>query len=138
LSLYEYHQAVDELERLVVQRLFELTKMGMSGIGYKLREKIGKALKARAEAIKKALKCYNQRAASLTPPRAELLWDEVVKMMVSLAEFNLLRDGHRDIRLEPWADRKNREAMNTFFEIKCAEEEIERLNVEIPQLLSYM
>lgn len=29
----EYHRALDELERLVVQRLFELTKMNLSGTG---------------------------------------------------------------------------------------------------------
>jgi hypothetical protein len=28
-----YRQAVDNLERLVVQRLFELTKLGMNGVG---------------------------------------------------------------------------------------------------------
>lgn len=33
LSQREYNRAVDNLERLVVQRLFELTKLGMSGIG---------------------------------------------------------------------------------------------------------
>jgi len=30
----EYQKAVDELERLVVMRLFELTKMGASGTGH--------------------------------------------------------------------------------------------------------
>ena len=29
----KYCRAVDKLERLVVQRLFELTKLGMSGVG---------------------------------------------------------------------------------------------------------
>jgi hypothetical protein len=29
----KYRRALDKLERLVVQRLFELTKIGMSGIG---------------------------------------------------------------------------------------------------------
>ena len=29
----KYRQALDDLERLVVQRLFEMTKLGMSGIG---------------------------------------------------------------------------------------------------------
>ena len=28
-----YRRAVDNLERLVVQRLFELTKLGMNGVG---------------------------------------------------------------------------------------------------------
>ena len=29
----KYRRAIDDLERLVVQRLFEMTKLGMSGIG---------------------------------------------------------------------------------------------------------
>ena len=32
-QLQDYHVALDELERLVVQRLFELSKLGMSGTG---------------------------------------------------------------------------------------------------------
>ncbi|TFY51701.1 hypothetical protein EVJ58_g10428, partial [Rhodofomes roseus] len=137
LAMRNYHLAVDNLERLIVQRLFELTKLGMSGVGYKLREKISKGLKARAEAIKKALTRYNKHAAALVPPRPSLSWDEVLEM-VSLAEFDLLRDARTDIRKEPWADRKNREAMNILFDMKRAEEEIERLNVEIPRLLTFM
>ncbi len=33
LSERRYRRALDELERLVVQRLFEMTKLGMSGVG---------------------------------------------------------------------------------------------------------
>ena len=29
----KYRQAINDLERLVVQRLFEMTKLGMSGVG---------------------------------------------------------------------------------------------------------
>ncbi|TFY55866.1 hypothetical protein EVJ58_g7981 [Rhodofomes roseus] len=137
LLMHEYHKAIDNLEQLVIQRLFELTKLRMSGVGYKLREKISKGLKARAEAIKKALARYNKRAAELSPPRAALSWDEVVEM-VSLAEFDLLRDARNDICEETWADRKNHEAMNILFSMKCAEEEIARLNIEIPRVLTFM
>jgi hypothetical protein len=35
--LLEYRSALDELERLVVQRLFELSKLGMSGTGKPLQ-----------------------------------------------------------------------------------------------------
>ena len=105
--------------------------------GYKLREKISKALKARAEAIKKALARYNKCAAALNPPRPELTWEEIVKM-ASLAEFDLLREARTDIRAQAWANRKNREAMNIHFEVKCAEEEIARLNVEIRHTLTSM
>lgn len=73
----------------------------------------------------------------MDPPRPSLSWNEVVEM-ASLAEFDLLRDSRSDIRQEPWAKQKNREAMNIFFDMKRAREEIERLNVEIPRLLTYM
>ena len=33
MVLVDYQETLDELERLVVQRLFELVKLGMSGIG---------------------------------------------------------------------------------------------------------
>lgn len=32
-GIHKYRKALDKLERLVVQRLLELTKLGMSGIG---------------------------------------------------------------------------------------------------------
>ncbi|TFY62236.1 hypothetical protein EVJ58_g3989 [Rhodofomes roseus] len=137
LTLREYQRSLDELERLVVQRLFELTKAGMSGTGYKLREKISKALKARAEAIRKALKRYNDKAAKLNPPRPQLTWSEVVDM-VNLADFDLLRETRDDIRKQPWAQYPNRRATNLHFNIKRAREEIERLNVEIRRLLTSM
>ncbi|TFK46288.1 hypothetical protein OE88DRAFT_1596381, partial [Heliocybe sulcata] len=40
----KYKNALDELERLVVQHLFELSKLNMSGTGYKLWQQITKAL----------------------------------------------------------------------------------------------
>ncbi|KAK1220905.1 hypothetical protein PQX77_016284 [Marasmius sp. AFHP31] len=47
----QYRHALDELEHLVVQRLFKLTKLNMSGVGYKQHMKITSALRSRAEAI---------------------------------------------------------------------------------------
>ena len=40
LDKRKYRRAVDNLERLVVQRLFELSKLGMSGIGKYMRLRI--------------------------------------------------------------------------------------------------
>ncbi|KAJ7717534.1 hypothetical protein DFH07DRAFT_973557 [Mycena maculata] len=96
-----YKKAVSELERLVVGRLFETTKLGMSGVAYKLREKLSKALKTRAEAIRKALTRYNAAAAALNPPRPHLTWHSVVNS-ASLAEFDWLRETRQDIRSLPW------------------------------------
>ncbi|KZT63774.1 hypothetical protein DAEQUDRAFT_679796 [Daedalea quercina L-15889] len=135
LDRRRYRRAVDNLERLVVQRLSELSKLGMSGIGYKMREKIGKALKARAEAIRKAIIEYNRRAAQLTPPRPALSPTEVMDM-ASLSEFDLLRDVRQDVRQLPWAQPMNRKAMNAYFNVKRAHEEIKRLNVESARLFT--
>jgi hypothetical protein len=119
LYLREYRQALDHLEYLVVQRMFELSKLGMSGVGgsyrfvpyslfrsqslgYKMRQKIGNALRARSEAIKKALKEYNRLAANLHPPREQLTWSKVIEM-ATVGDLDLLRHARQDIRDQPWA-----------------------------------
>ncbi|KAI0354456.1 hypothetical protein OH77DRAFT_1456513 [Trametes cingulata] len=137
VAMREYRIALDNLERLVVQRMFELKKLGMNGLGYKLREKIGQALKMRAEAIRNALAAYNKHAAALSPPRPQLNWTQIMNM-VSVGEFDLLRDARQDIRSKPWAQSSHREAMNVYFDVKRSREEIERLNVEIARLFSSM
>ncbi|CAK5272797.1 unnamed protein product [Mycena citricolor] len=137
LSERRYRRALDKLERLVVQRLLELTKLSMSGLGYKLREKIGKALRTRAEAIQSAITEYNAAAKLLNPPREELQWAKVVQT-ATLAEFDLLRNTRLDIRTLPWTAPSRREAGALYFGIKRAEEEIQRLNVEIRRLITFL
>ena len=149
-----YRRAIDNLERLVVQRLFELTKLGMNGVGklciislfrgytntylgYKLRDKISKALRTRSGAIQTALKQYNDAAALLNPPRDPLTWSTVLKA-ATVAEFDLLRDTRTDISRLPWTEPPRREAMTYYFGIKRAREEIVRLNIEITRLITFM
>ncbi|KAJ6486300.1 hypothetical protein DFH09DRAFT_948870 [Mycena vulgaris] len=133
----KYRTALAELERLVVQRLFELTKMGMSGLAYKLRDKIEKALRTRSDAIRRAIRAYNDAATSLTPPRERMSFAQVIHM-VSLAEFDLLRETRADIRSHSWTQPARREAMVLYFGIKRSKEEIQRLNVEIRRLITFM
>ncbi|KAJ7680000.1 hypothetical protein B0H14DRAFT_3101793 [Mycena olivaceomarginata] len=64
-------------------------------------------------------------------------WKQVVEYAF-LAEFDLLREGRDDIRNEPWALPAGRVAMDRHFKMLRADEEIERLNLEIPRLLTYM
>ncbi|KIK20250.1 hypothetical protein PISMIDRAFT_13140 [Pisolithus microcarpus 441] len=87
----EYRRALDNLESLVVARLFELTKMNRAGTGYKLRKHIAKALQTRSTAIKVALDRYNKCALAVRPPRQTLRWEQVVEYAF-LADFDLLRD----------------------------------------------
>ncbi|KAJ7906661.1 hypothetical protein B0H13DRAFT_1465555, partial [Mycena leptocephala] len=86
-----YRGAVNKLEELVVKRLFELTKMNMSGTGYKLRKHIAKALQTRSRTIQAALDRYNAAAAALDPPRCTLSWSEVIDFTF-LVDFDILRD----------------------------------------------
>ncbi|KAK0441211.1 uncharacterized protein EV420DRAFT_1769035 [Desarmillaria tabescens] len=96
VAMRTYRRCLDRLEGLIVARIFELTKMNMSHTGYKMRKHIGKALKARSQAIRTALTQYNVAAATLIPPRPLLKWERVVEYAF-LADFDLLRDVRKDM-----------------------------------------
>lgn len=102
-----------------------------------MRDKIGKALKTRAEAVRRALEAYNNAAAQLDPPREQLTWTKLMDT-TTLADFDLLRESRQDIRQQLWTQPARREAMNLYFGIKRAKEEIVRLNVEIRRLVTFM
>ncbi|KAJ7719756.1 hypothetical protein B0H14DRAFT_3098579 [Mycena olivaceomarginata] len=132
-----YQRALDELEGLVVARMFELSKVHMADTGYKLRKHIAKALQARSKGVRSALDRYNDAAVLLSPPRTQLSWEQIVDYAF-LADFDLLREGREDIRSEPWAQPAGRLAMDQHYKLLRADEEISRLNVEIPRLITYM
>ncbi|THU84381.1 hypothetical protein K435DRAFT_589530, partial [Dendrothele bispora CBS 962.96] len=135
VSSATYQRAVDK--GLVVARLFELTKMNMSGTGYKLRKHMGQALKSRSQAIRTALDQYNAAAASLKPPKPALTWEQIVECTF-LSDFDLLRDTREDIRERPWSRPRERKAMDRYFKILRAREEIKRLNVEIRCVATFL
>jgi hypothetical protein len=66
-----------------------------------------------------------------------LTWEEVVEYAF-LADFDLLREGREDIRGELWAQPAGRVAMDQHYRLLRADEEIQRLNVEIRRLVTYM
>ncbi|KAJ8579485.1 hypothetical protein M405DRAFT_870224 [Rhizopogon salebrosus TDB-379] len=131
--LLNYRTALDELERLVVMRLFEWSKLSLSGTGYKLRQQIGKALQQRSEAIRNTLSRYNMQAVALVPPRPQLTWKDIVEYSF-LGEFDLLRQSRSDIRTLDWTKPAHREATVKYFKLQRAHEEIQRLNIEICRL----
>ncbi|KAG1853134.1 hypothetical protein F4604DRAFT_1883425 [Suillus subluteus] len=88
----QYHKSVDDVEHFVVMWLLELIKLQTSGLGYKLRTQIAKALKTRATAIRNALNHYNKY--------------EVVESS-QLAEFDLLRDTDNQLLDKCWAIPRN-------------------------------
>ncbi|KAI6015899.1 hypothetical protein BKA83DRAFT_4060676 [Pisolithus microcarpus] len=134
----KYQRCLDQLESLVVAWIFELSKMNQAGTGYKLRKHIAKALKARSAAIRTALDRFNTAARACVPPRRQLTFEEVVEYTF-LADFDLLRNATReDISQRPWASPAARAAMDQYFKVCRAEEEIKRLNVEIRRIITYL
>ncbi|KZV89038.1 hypothetical protein EXIGLDRAFT_696173 [Exidia glandulosa HHB12029] len=133
----KYKTALAHLERLVVQRLLELTKANMSGVGYKQRTHIANALKNRSAAIRTALEKYNEAARELDSTAAPLEWSQVVEW-TELQDFTLLRFARQDIRDKPWAQPANRLLMNQYFKSIRAQEELDRLEVEIARVRQYV
>ncbi|KAG1900426.1 uncharacterized protein F5891DRAFT_1128589 [Suillus fuscotomentosus] len=133
----KYQRALDCLEGLIVARIFELTRMNRAATGYKLRKHIAKALQTRSIAIRTALNTYNAIAEAMHPPHKTLKWDEVVEYAF-LADFDLLRDTRADVSQWPWASPVARRAMDLYFKMCRAREEIQQLNVEVRRLVTYI
>ncbi|KAG2140350.1 hypothetical protein BD769DRAFT_1650890 [Suillus cothurnatus] len=133
----KYQRALDRLEGLVVARIFELAKMNRAGTGYKLRKHIARALQTRSAAIRSALNTYNNLASTVYPPRQTLKWEKVVEYAF-LANFDLLRNTRFDISSLPWSSPAARSAMDLYFKMCRAREEICRLNIEVRRLVTYI
>ncbi|KAJ7512593.1 hypothetical protein B0H11DRAFT_1699088 [Mycena galericulata] len=137
IKKWKYQLALDALELLIVERIFELTKMNQSQTGYKMRKHIAKALQARSKAVKNAIDRYNTAAVALDPPMPHLTWEQVVKYAF-LADFDILRDTRAEIQSRPWTRPAYRLSMDRYFKILRAREEIKRLNVEIPRVVTWI
>ncbi|KIK34196.1 hypothetical protein CY34DRAFT_98437 [Suillus luteus UH-Slu-Lm8-n1] len=115
---WHFVRAVEELESLVVQRLFELSKANLTSTGYKLRKQISKAIVKRSGAIRTALDKYNKLAVSQNPRRPTLQYSKILT--------------------KPWKNPTHREMAVKHFKVLCAWEEIIRLNVGICQLQAWV
>lgn len=149
----KYQLALDALELLIVERIFELTKMNQSQtgkslklniwrgltllVGYKMRKHIAKALQARSKAVRSAIERYNVAASVLEPPMPALTWEQVVEYAF-LADFDILRDTRAEVQSRPWTRPAYRLAMDRYFKTLRAREEIKRLNVEIPRVVTWI
>ncbi|KAG1903499.1 uncharacterized protein F5891DRAFT_923828, partial [Suillus fuscotomentosus] len=121
---HKLQRALDNLEGLVVARIFELSKMNRAGT-------------VRSATIHTALDKYNTAACAVSPPRATLSWEDVVKYAF-VADFDLLRDAHQDISHCPWATPTGQHMMDTYFKMRRASEKIQHLNVEICRMATYL
>ena len=151
LGRRKYEKALDHLQKLVVQRLFELHRMNQSRngtlqcpkclilsgftsiIGYQMRTHIAKALQKRSKAIQRAVKTYNTAASTLDPPRPTIDWNTVSHYKF-LEEFPLLRNTSQDLTGKRWALPAVRETMKQWRRICRAHEEIIRCNIEVRRL----
>ncbi|KAG1767511.1 hypothetical protein EDD22DRAFT_978133 [Suillus occidentalis] len=124
--LSKYRAALDKLEHLVVMRLFELSKLLLSGTGYKLHQQISKALQQCLEAICNAINRYNTQATSLIPPRPKIVWKDI-------ADYTFL-DSRADIQDKDWVRPAHREATTKYFKLCRAHEEMIQLNIKIRRL----
>ncbi|KAI6015494.1 hypothetical protein BKA83DRAFT_4498752 [Pisolithus microcarpus] len=130
-------RAVEELEGLVVQRMFELSKANLAKTGYKMRKHISKAISRRSAAIRAALERYNKLAPRQRPPRPKLDYAEVIGYSL-LGEFSLLKHSRYEVLEKPWALPDNREMMMKYYKLQRSQEEITRLNVEIRRLQAWV
>ncbi|KAJ7714166.1 hypothetical protein B0H14DRAFT_2644538 [Mycena olivaceomarginata] len=140
----KYQKALDAVELLVVEHIFELTKINQSQtgkanveIGYKLRRHIAKVLQASSKAVRNTIDQYNAAAIALDPPMASLTWEQVGKYTF-LANFDILRDTRAEVQSRPWTRPAYRLAMDTYFKIEHAREEIIQLNIEIHRMMTWM
>ncbi|KAG9122891.1 hypothetical protein FRC07_000534 [Ceratobasidium sp. 392] len=124
----DLQRCIDDLERLCVQRIFELSRADARGLGYNLRMHVMRAINTRSAALKSALDRYNSAAAKAG--LEEMSWDQITKASV-LADFDLLRGSRTGILEQEWALPGNRRATEEHQRIIRAKEEILRLNVEI-------
>ena len=111
--------------------------MTVKFLGYKLRKHIGKALVARSEAIRMAVKNYNIAATSLSPPRFPLDAKTVLEY-VFIAEFDLLRDSRQQLHLQAWAQPAECSLASSYFKLECSKEKIVRVNIEARRLRTAM
>lgn len=102
-----------------------------------MRQHISKALQTHSAAIKAAIERYNAAASALIPPRWTIEWSEVMEATF-LTEFDLLCDTCQDISQRPWATPVGRMAMDLYFKVCRAPEEIEHCNVEIRRVCTFL
>ena len=55
-----------------------------------------------------------------------------------LADFDLLQDSRQDVRDRPWTKPASHVVIDHYFKLERAREEIQRLNVEIARVVTYI
>lgn len=92
-------------------------------------------LKSRSEAIRAAIKTYNDAAKPTN--RGALNPDDVLQYSY-IGQFDVLKDTRNSITEKPWAVPSNRIARDAWFKSERAKEEILRAEVEVARLRSWL
>ncbi|EJD44437.1 hypothetical protein AURDEDRAFT_48381, partial [Auricularia subglabra TFB-10046 SS5] len=125
----DWRRALDRLELLMVQRMFELAKSHVFGTG---------GLKSRSQAIRTAVARYNELAELLNPPAATVTFATLMEW-TELQEFELLRRSRAgDIREKAWAQPANRLIASKHYKVLRANEELIRCSIEARRLATAM
>jgi hypothetical protein len=91
----------------------------------------------RSDTVRKAINRYNEQALLLDPPAPAVDWREIAEYTF-IGEFDILRIARSDVRKERWTQKANRGAAIKYFKLCRAREEIQRLNVEVCRLLTFI
>ncbi|KAF8497296.1 hypothetical protein JB92DRAFT_3224434 [Gautieria morchelliformis] len=132
-----FTRVVEQLEGLVVARLFELAKANLMGTCYKMRKHISKAITRRSVAVHTALDKYNLLAPMQNPPRPRLEYRDVAGYGM-LADFELLKQSRHYITEKAWSIPANRLVASKYFKMVRAREEIQCLNIEICRMHTWV
>ncbi|KAI0682972.1 hypothetical protein BC835DRAFT_1409499 [Cytidiella melzeri] len=126
----KYRRALNKLQKIVTQQLFELQRLNIAQTGYKMCTHITKSLQTRCKAIQQAITAYNAAAATLDPPRPPLNWSEIDNYHF-LEQFALLQDTRQNVRGKQWTEPAVCTCLKMHLRIRRAREEIDWLNIEV-------
>ncbi|KAG0697180.1 hypothetical protein DFH29DRAFT_984382 [Suillus ampliporus] len=132
MTTHKYQRALDNLQCLVVQRLFELQRLNISQTAYHMRTRIARSLQTHCKTIRKAVEKYNKAAHDI-PGRAPIEWSKVTHYNF-LDEFSLLCKTRQDIREHLWTKPAIHETIRQSLHIQRAHEELVCCNVELWRL----
>ncbi|KAG9087653.1 hypothetical protein FS749_002765 [Ceratobasidium sp. UAMH 11750] len=136
-KLEDYHQALRELELLVVQRIIEFDKSQAAGTGYKGRVHMAKGIKRREKAVNNALNRYNAAARAVDPPRPTITFPEITEYAYQ-ANFDFLKYSEHGDQNAEWRRPVNRRCVELWQKLERAKEEVIRLNVEIRRVYTHI
>jgi Kyakuja-Dileera-Zisupton transposase len=147
----QYWRALDNLSALLIRRLLELEKMGISGTGtshfvlpfhytyscaaYNLRKSLAQALKKRAAALQRALVEFNKEAKKLKRP--QLTMNDLLGYSF-IADVEILRESRDDIRKQKWTIPAVRQGIMMWLKMERAKEEMVRVEVEAHRMESWI